>query len=177
MEEFLKIFGNFTIADVVTLVIALIFLYGAYCKLKVHFNKQYKNNEQINEILQRYSEWHQQSINAQKQFADTIAELKKGQKENSEKLEKMDIDNKKREQNRLRERLLQSYRYYTSVDKNPMQEWSEMEADAFWKLFEDYEDVGGDGYMHTIVQPSMRTLDVIQMHETERITELMKSRK
>ena len=55
--------------------------------------------------------------------------------------------------------------------------WSEMESDAFWKMFGDYEEAGGDGDMHTTVQPAMRLLNVIPMHEQDRIAELMQSRK
>ena len=35
----------------------------------------------------------------------------------------------------------------------------------------------GDGYVHSEVQPAMNSLEVIPMHETERISELMQSRK
>ena len=56
-----------------------------------------------------------------------------------------------------------------------MKAWSEMEADAFWKIFKDYEDLEGDGYVHSEVQPAMNGLEKIPMHETEKITELMKS--
>ena len=38
-----------------------------------------------------------------------------------------------------------------------------MEAESYWALFGDYEDLGGDGYMHTVVQPEMNKLDVIDM--------------
>lgn len=37
-----------------------------------------------------------------------------------------------------------------------------MEAEAFWELFRDYEDLGGDGYMHTEVQPAMERLVVTE---------------
>ena len=36
-----------------------------------------------------------------------------------------------------------------------------MESEAFWELFRDYEDVNGDGHMHTVVQPAMNLLKVI----------------
>ena len=52
-----------------------------------------------------------------------------------------------------------------------------MEYDAFWEMFKDYERVDGDGHMHTVVQPAMRMLDVIRMEDTEKIAELMKSRR
>ena len=58
-----------------------------------------------------------------------------------------------------------------------MLSWSEMEADAFWKMFGDYEEADGDGHMHTKVQPEMRSLNVILMHEDEKLSELMQSRK
>ncbi len=35
-----------------------------------------------------------------------------------------------------------------------------MEAEAFWELFRDYEEAGGNGYMHTVVQPEMERPDV-----------------
>jgi hypothetical protein len=38
-----------------------------------------------------------------------------------------------------------------------------MESDAFWELFRDYEDLGGDGHMHSKVEPDMRGLTVIEM--------------
>ena len=78
--------------------------------------------------------------------------------------------------NDLRNKLLQLYRYYSSKQKNPMQAWSEMEAKAFWDMFGDYEDAGGNGHMKTEVKPAMRRLEEIPMTETEKIKELMESR-
>ena len=52
-----------------------------------------------------------------------------------------------------------------------------MEAEAFWKIFKDYEELDGDGYVHSDVQPTMNSLEVIPMHEAEKISELMHSRK
>lgn len=43
--------------------------------------------------------------------------------------------------------------------------------------FGDYEKNGGDGHMHTVVQPAMRALEVIPMHEADRVVELMQSRR
>ena len=74
-------------------------------------------------------------------------------------------------------RLLTCFQYYTSKEKNPKQEWTEMEASSFWSMFEDYEELGGNGYMHTEVKPKMDMLITIPMHETEKVAELMQSRK
>ena len=89
----------------------------------------------------------------------------------------MENDSKKRELNKLYDTLLQSYNYYTNKEKNPMQAWTKMESKAFWDLFTDYEDMGGDGYMHTVVQPAMLLLTVIEMNDIDGISELMKNRK
>lgn len=103
--------------------------------------------------------------------------LSEAQETAQEKLDKIEKENTSRERSKLRDRLLQSHRYFTNPDKNPMQAWSEMEADAFWSMFKEYENVNGDGHMHTTVQPEMRALEVIPMHEDAKIAELMGSRK
>lgn len=124
-----------------------------------------------------YPKWREQSIERQKEFSSEINDLRNTQKEIIQELKDIEERRKKTKRNELRDRLLQSYRYYTSKDKNPLLAWSVMESDAFWKMFGDYEEAGGDGDMHTTVQPAMRLLDVIQMNEEERISELMQSRK
>ena len=58
-----------------------------------------------------------------------------------------------------------------------MQAWSQMEANAFWELFEEYEAVGGNGFMHSEVQPAMVKLLVIPMSDLKKLEELMHSRK
>lgn len=90
---------------------------------------------------------------------------------------KIEEDIISRERSKLRDRLLQSHRYFTSPEKNPLHAWSEMEADAFWSMFKEYENAKGNGHMHTVVQPEMRALEVIPMHEDAKIAELMGSRK
>ena len=50
-------------------------------------------------------------------------------------------------QERCRKKLKQGYR------KN--------EKEAFWELFEDYESRGGNGFIHSIVEPVMRELKVV----------------
>lgn len=106
-----------------------------------------------------------------------VQEIEKGKEKQQEKLDKIEKENTSRERSKLRDRLLQSHRYFTNPDKNPMQAWSEMEADAFWSMFKEYENANGDGHMHTTVQPEMRALEVIPMHEDAKIAELMGSRK
>ena len=103
--------------------------------------------------------------------------LKEGMDQHQKQLEKIEEDIISRERSKLRDRLLQSHRYFTSPEKNPLHAWSEMEADAFWSMFKEYENAKGNGHMHTVVQPEMRALEVIPMHEDAKIAELMGSRK
>lgn len=39
-------------------------------------------------------------------------------------------------------------------------EWSRLESEAFWELFQRYEAHGGNGYVHSIIEPAMRELDI-----------------
>lgn len=124
-----------------------------------------------------YPKWHQKSLDIQQQFNTSIAELKEGMDKHQKQLERIEEENTRRERSKLRDRLLQSHRYFTSPEKNPLHAWSEMEAEAFWAMFGEYEKAKGNGHMHTVVQPEMRTLEVVPMHEDARIAELMGSRK
>ena len=38
-----------------------------------------------------------------------------------------------------------------------------MDSEAFWELFREYEEAGGNGYMHTVVQPEMARLTIIDV--------------
>ena len=184
MDNFLQVFGNVTIGWVALAVAAIIFLVKVYKKIETYFSEkaisEKEKDTQIQEVIdqaKKYPTWHQQSVNIQRKFTDAIDELKESQKETIRRLQSLEDEIQRRERNKLRDRLLQSYRYYTSTEKNPLKAWSEMEAEAFWKIFKDYEELKGNGYVHTEVQPLMNDLEVIPMHETARISELMQSRK
>lgn len=184
MNEFLEVFGGMRLGTVVLLIAAFIFMWKTYKKVEAYFKDKYEmeaeKEKQMKDILgqvQQYPKWREQSIERQKEFSSEINDLRNTQKEIIQELKDIEERREKTKRNELRDRLLQSYRYYTSKDKNPLLAWSVMESDAFWKMFGDYEEAGGDGDMHTTVQPAMRLLDVIQMNEEERISELMQSRK
>jgi hypothetical protein len=38
-----------------------------------------------------------------------------------------------------------------------------MESEAFWNMFHDYESLGGNGYIHSVVQPAMEGLTVLDL--------------
>jgi len=170
LEQFLSIFGNITIADVVVVVLALIFVIALYRKISSYLMKKHdlaqEKDAQLREVLEsvkKYPEYRQQSIEVQHHLEDEISELKTAWHEVCERLTKLEEQNKKKERNKLRDVLLERYRYYTDKSRNPSQTWTTMESEAFWELFRDYEDAGGDGYMHTIVQPEMERLNIIEV--------------
>lgn len=184
MEYLIKLLGSVTLEWVIISIAAIVFLWSVYKKVETYFSaraiaEKEKNDEfqKVIEQTRQYPKWHQQSLAIQTKFTEAIEELKDGQKECSVRLERMETENKGRELNKLRDRILQSYRYYTSVEKNPDKAWSEMEADAFWRMFGDYEDLGGDGYIHSDVQPAMNSLRVIRMEDYDALSQLMHSRK
>lgn len=159
LDEFTALFGNITVLQVVEFLMACVFMFIVYKKVRDYLIKKHdtekERGEQLKEalsVVRKYPE-----------LENEIQELRKMQEETSERLAKMDEDIKRRERNKLRDRLLQNYRYYTNQTSNPSLSWTKMEAEAFWELFRDYEDAGGDGYVHTEVQPAMERLTVLEV--------------
>ena len=184
MEAFLELFGDISISNLILIISSLGFIYMTYQKIQKiiidNHEKEKTRNEQLQKALDAismYPKYRQQSISMQAELQKTIDDLAKGVQEIKNKQEQIDEEKKQRELNRLRDSLLQSYHYYTNAEKNPLQAWSEMEKEAFNSLFKDYENLGGDGFMHGTVQPAMDRLRMIPMHEEYEIAELMKSRK
>jgi len=83
----------------------------------------------------------------------------------------------KREKNALRQKILQEYRLFTDDAMNPMKAWTEMEHHSFFELVKDYEDLGGNDYVHSDVLPAMNKLRVIPMSDRNALYELMHSRR
>lgn len=81
-----------------------------------------------------------------------------------------------REKNSLRAKILAEYRLFTDDVKNPMLAWSEMEHHAFFALIHDYENLGGNDYVHSVVLPAMNELDVVPMSDTKTLEKLYHSR-
>lgn len=170
-QEFLKLFGDITVLNVVEIILAGVFLFFIYKKIRDYLIKKHdadkKRDEELKEALEavrKYPEYRQQSIKIQQLLEGEIQELRTMQEESMNRLMQMEEQTERRERNKLRDRLLQNYRYYTNKESNPSQSWTRMESEAFWELFRDYEDAGGDGYVHSEVQPAMERLTIIE-HE------------
>lgn len=168
-EEFKNLFGDITVLSVIEALLAVVFLVFIGKKVRDYLIKKHEmdriRDEQIREALEavrKYPEYRQQSIRIQELLEGEIQELRQMQEDQSQRLLDMEETTKRRERNKLRDRLLQNYRYYTNKQENPSQSWTRMESEAFWELFRDYEDAGGDGFMHTEVQPAMERLTIIE---------------
>ena len=176
LDHFLCVFGDITVGKLMTFFLAVFFLYAVYKELKKYNDaniaaKQAKaTEEKIHkqkvdeawEITQKYPAYHQESIKIRDGLESEIQELRDDFKAIMKRLEEIEEQNKKRECSKLRDMLLQNYRYYTSEKQNPSRSWTKMESEAFWELFREYEAAGGDGYMHTDVQPAMERLLVVE---------------
>lgn len=170
LDEFLNLFGNITILQIVQVGLAGVFMFYTYIKIRNYLIDKHEaekqRDAQIHEALsavRKYPEYRQQSIQIQKLLEGEIQELQEAQKENAKLLMQIEDQNKRRERNKIRDRLLQSYRYYTNEELNPSKSWTRMEAEAFWEMFKDYEEADGDGYIHSIVQPAMQRLIITEM--------------
>jgi hypothetical protein len=155
LDEFLAVFGDITIADAIVFILACVFLLGIYNQVKKYVDS--KMNEQKQEavaeqqraeeekelkkkieesynVTQKYPVYHQESIDIRDALNKEIQEIRSGLDAMMKRFEEIEEQNKKRECSKLRDMLLQNYRYYTNIQQNPSQSWTRMESEAFWEL-------------------------------------------
>ena len=114
--------------------------------------------------------------NTDREILEACMAIKEGVLENRQVLD-LRLDRlERREKNALRQKILNEHRIFTDEHMNPMQAWTEMEHHSFFKLVEDYEDLGGNDYVHSEVLPAMNRLRVIPMSDRNALYELMASR-
>lgn len=172
LEQFLNKFGAVTLLDIVELGLAAVFVFVVIKKVGTYLLQRHdaevEKDKQIKtalEAVSHYPEYRKQSLEIQETFKREIAELRKMQDEHTKQLIEMEQANKKRECNKLRDILLQNYRHYTNKELNPSQSWTRMESEAFWELYGDYEDMGGNGHMHSVVRPAMEKLHIVEIDD------------
>ncbi len=119
------------------------------------------HEEDVTHFYETQITYKQQSIDKQNAIDKRFGEVSKQINDLTVLIRNHYEETKRLKRNELREKLLNNYRHYTSLEENPQQVWNEMEADAFWHLFSDYEQLDGNGYMHTVVKPAMEALTLI----------------
>jgi hypothetical protein len=137
----------------------------------------------LENVINALPGYRAQSLSIQAQLQNTDKEIlglcnniKDSVKENQDILNTRLDRLEKREKNTYRAKILDEYRLFTDERKNPMRAWSEMEQHAFTELVKDYEDLGGNDYVHSTVVPAMNELEVVKMDNKQRLAELMHSR-
>jgi len=170
LKDFLELFGHITIGQIVSFITVCVFLIGVYRKLKKYLIDKYEleksKDDQLKEILEvvkDFVEYKEQSIKEQEITNNEIQELKIIQQNNAERIDKIEEENRQRECNRLRDIILQNYRYYTNKETNPSHAWKQMEHDNFFALIGDYETLHGNGFVHTEVIPAMESLRIVEI--------------
>ena len=176
MEYILQLFGAIPLSTVIVFIAAVAFLVGLNIKVYKFIVNNHDKLQEKDETLKKIADCLEEVKQEQKGLKEAINELRGAQQEIAEKQDIFEEQHRNHSLNRLRDRLLGSYRYYTDPKKNPLQAWSEMEKEAFDKLFHDYEELGGDGFMHSTVEPAMAALEVVLMTDTARLAEVMKQR-
>lgn len=144
--------------------------------------KEKKRDEEIEKLKADVSKLQEnrthdreQSFKIQGQLTDLIKEVSEKQDCLIDRVDALAEQNRKYELDDIRETLLQAYRYYTG-SSNPMKAWTEMEAHAFWEQYQNYEQRGGNDYMHSTVAPAMHKLNEIPLSDLDKVSELMESR-
>ena len=177
LDQFLATFGDITVGEVTIVLLAVFFGYAFYKELKKlndakieerqakleEERAQKKKVDEAWEVTRKYPMYHQESIDIRDGLKKEIEEIRDYCSNLMNRFEEIEEQNKKRECSKSRDMLLQNYRYYTSNTQNPSQSWTRMESEAFWELFREYEEAGGNGYMHTEVLPAMQRLNIIEV--------------
>lgn len=197
MDSLIKLFGDISLSTAIIFIAAITFIITVGVKsykLIVNYHDELQEKDRtlvglqvdVKTIKEKQAEWEDSMATKEElkvlieknlSIEKVLKDILETQKNIAKKQDVFEKETRTQTMNRLRDRLLQSYRYYTSEEKNPLKAWSEMEKEAFNSLFKDYENLGGNGYMHSSVEPAMAALEVIEMSNYEKITELMKSRK
>lgn len=182
MDAFLTLFGDITVSKIVVFIAAIIFLFSIYKEVKKYIDTKIKEQQQktkqeeeykkkINDAwneTQKYPMYRAQSTQIQSDLETKIrgvrdeeSNIMKEIKKISDRIAKMEEGAREREKNRLRDLLIKYYKHYTSLEANPSQSWTDMEKMSYDALLKDYEELGGNDYIHLTVDPAMKELNVI----------------
>lgn len=176
-EQFMETFGGVTLGTVAVIVISIIFIYRGYKKFSKYLLEKHDAEQrhlaELTEALEgvrKYPEYREQSHKIQVALQSDIKAinvkyetLAKDFKTLTDKFEDMEERARKKDLSLLKDKIIERYKYYTDPEINPTQTWNKMEAESFWELFNEYEARGGNGYLHSDVQPKMMALKEIDI--------------
>ncbi len=122
-------------------------------KRKEEHNLLIQTSQGLIQLQEKHEESVRQSIRHDEMIKADISSLTDKINEIADTLSVMQKKDNETKLKELKGSLIRYYHKYKDIG-----EWSKLEKDAFWDLFDDYEKRGGDGYIHTIVEPAMREL-------------------
>ena len=184
MNTFVELFGNVTLGTIIAYCTAL----GALAAIILKVYSVVVNKHDYLQNLITTFEKLKKEVDEMKEIQRLLTENIGSIMKHLEKIESdltkysKDLDAYQKEfatieLNKLRDRLTQSYRYYSSPEKNPKRAWTEIEKEAFYSMLHDYYNLNGNGYVKNTVEPDVASFTVIQMSDTKGVSELMQSRK
>lgn len=194
-EAFINMFGDLTVLHVVEFFFAMYFIIRISIDVIKFINRKHDEEQQKSEDLaealagvRQMPQYRADSVKIRGQLEQKITDVHNEVNNKFDDVTKkfdalmdrinaMDAEGKKRARNQLREELMQGHRMFTNSTKNPMKAWSSLEHDSWFARYEDYLDCGGNGDMQYRICPEMNSLEVIHMDDTEKLYELMHSRK
>ena len=134
---------------------------------KDFYDEQLKYRNVSQQLRDRLQEKTDIAVKKSEEALNEIKELHLILEQIQTRQEEIDADRKSQKVNELRQDLINAYHYFTSVERNPKQEWNEMEAHAFWSMFGDYERYGGNDFAHRVIQPAMNKLKIIPITQED----------
>lgn len=102
IEDFLQVFGDVTVAQVVIIISAIVFLFGIYKVVSRYVsnkiteaNKKAEEWNKIAEQVRQYPEWHEQSIQIRDGLSDAIHRLGEKIDKTNKTLTEIQLKNKR----------------------------------------------------------------------------------
>lgn len=129
---------------------------GMMKQMKADHELLTKTAQGLNELRNTHEEDKEQSIRHDEMMHDDIKQLIEKIDNVTIRFENMEKKNNETKLKELKDTLINYYNKYRVVG-----EWTKLEKDAFWDLFDEYEKRGGNGFVHSIVEPVMRELKEI----------------
>lgn len=114
-----------------------------------------KTAQNLNALQQKHEEAVKQSVHHDQLIKEDLSMVSDKLDALSRQISDMQDKMDETEMAKLKDTIVTYYRKYKDAG-----EWSQLESDAFWNLFRRYEAHGGNGFIHSVVEPAMREMRI-----------------
>lgn len=115
-----------------------------------------KTAQNLNALQEKHNEDVSLSIHRDKIMKDDLLMVSDKMDGLSQQITNMQNKIDETEMAKLKDSIVTYYKKYKDIG-----EWSQLESDAFWDLFKRYEAHGGNGFIHSVVEPVMREIKIV----------------